>query len=196
MESPEMKTFTTYKEIVLKLAAVYDYGDRLNKQNLDVMAKLLAQMSSSPEEAAQAAQKYIENAENVRFPIPIHKIMHSLRPPVTDRDQAIVLGSRIVDAISKFGWPNASRAEKYIGPVGWEVIRMRGGWARVCEESNQGNSGMLYAQMRDLAESVLRRSRAGMPDVSKMELPGSESGESPPSISKKVMGYISGFGKE
>lgn len=158
-----------YKQIIVKLAIIYDYGDRLSAASLKVMCELLKKMCPNPQEATRAAEKYVEDAEHNRFPIPIHKILHSLRPPVTQREQASVLASRIWDAIGKFGYINSFDARKHIGPVGWEVVCQRGGWLRLCEEANTAQVGTMQAQLRDLIEAMLKRDRAGMSDIRQIQ---------------------------
>ncbi len=158
-----------YKQIIVKLAIIYDYGDRLSGASLKVMCELLRKMCPNPKEAERAAEKYVEDAEHTRFPIPIHKILHSLRPPVTQREQATVLAARIWGSISKFGYTNPLLAYKHIGLVGWEVVKQRGGWLSLCQESNTAQPGTMQAQLRDLIEGMLKRDRAGMSDISQIE---------------------------
>lgn len=74
--------------------------------------------------------------------------------------QANEVAGRIVGAVPRYGYTNADRAEKFIGPVGWEVVRMQGGWAHICNTLTVDHTRTFYAQTRDLALSVLERGAA------------------------------------
>ena len=160
-----MDKLTPFKNIVIRLAAVYDYGEKLNDVNLKIMAQLLADQSESLEEAELAEKLYIQKAESSFFPIPIHKILHSIRPPVKEIDHAKVIASRIWDAIATFGYDRAKDAREYIGEEGWETVRADGGWSGICESSGLGDKGIIKAQLRELAESLARRKKAGLGDI-------------------------------
>lgn len=161
-----------YKQIILRLAAVYDHGDRLNPATTKVQCELLRKMCPDPKRAALAAQRYVEDAQNNRYPIPIHKILHALEPPVSDRQNGTAIANRIWESISKFGWPNGPSAREHIGEFGWQVVQMRGGWLAVCEESNESQPGHMLAQLRDLAESLIVRKKAGQGDVRDLKIEG------------------------
>lgn len=70
--------------------------------------------------------------------------------------------ARILAAVSLHGWPNPDKAEAYIGPLGWEVVRMQGGWAQVCDTLTTSNSGQYQAQWRDLAITLARKDDLGL----------------------------------
>ena len=69
--------------------------------------------------------------------------------------------SRILGAISKFGHYHVKAAEEYIGPLGWEVVRLNGNWTSICESCTSSKEATLRAQWRDLAKSILERRAEG-----------------------------------
>jgi len=78
---------------------------------------------------------------------------------VCDESKARESAARIRSAVSKFGSPNGDRAEEYIGSIGWEVVRMQGGWSQVCDGLTHNNSPTYQAQWRALALALIEKSR-------------------------------------
>ena len=163
------KNLSSYKEILLKLAAVYDHGDKINDLMLTLQAEHLSQWPI--EEVAAGATAYMADSKNSFFPRPVHSIMEYVHPTVDKRAIAVAISAKIWACIGKYGYPGADRAKADIGEAGWEVVKQRGGWVSVCEESNTASPGIFQAQLRDLAESVITRSRAGKLN-DEIKLPG------------------------
>jgi hypothetical protein len=94
-----------------------------------------------------------------------------------DQDLAREAAARIVNAISRYGWNNPTKAKEYIGSIGWDVVNMQGGWENVCDVATNENLTFLQAQWRDLAKSRLSLGKTdylpnlvSLPDVkSRME---------------------------
>lgn len=80
-----------------------------------------------------------------------------------DKDESQDTADRIIAAISKFGSYRSADALAAVGEVGEEVIRRFGGWAQICDVTND-QLGTLRAQLRDSARSVLARAKAGRLD--------------------------------
>jgi hypothetical protein len=52
-----------------------------------------------------------------------------------------------------------------MGELAWRVVLNYGGWQTLCESVTGENIGIYTAQLRDLAESTIRRDKAGKLDV-------------------------------
>ena len=87
------------------------------------------------------------------FPRPV-EFIELIRPQVGKED-ATYLAGRIIDCISRFGWPNGQGAKEYMGPVAWNAVLGVGGWSRVCD-TPENNLGTLRAQLRDNCLSALK----------------------------------------
>lgn len=98
-----------------------------------------------------------------RFPT-IKDVELALGSAVNPEDDAIVIAGRIVSAISRFGAWGPEDAKAMIGSVGWEVVRLSGGWSTVCEVS-LSDLGMKQAQWRELARSMLERGGRSLPEL-------------------------------
>lgn len=102
------------------------------------------------------ALKKFRNAPTSRSWPKIGEI-RSLANPTLSRDaEAMQISSRISEAVSKFGWPNADRARQHIGEKGWVVVSRYGGWGYICENLGVNISQSSFiAQCRDIAKSYL-----------------------------------------
>ena len=83
-------------------------------------------------------------------------------PVESDETKAREASARIIQAISKFGWPNPVNAEKFIGEAGWSAVLRFGGWKYICE--NMGTTlspGTFLAQARDLCQAHFEQCRVG-----------------------------------
>jgi len=78
------------------------------------------------------------------------------------------ISARIVGAISKFGYANSKDAKDYIGPVGWQVVSMTGGWTSICERATNDNISFLETQWRHLIAAH------GMREISNLSLGAGE----------------------
>lgn len=134
------------------------YGRQLSENVLRMYAQDLADLD--PNEVVKAYERFRKNPANRTFPLP-SQIRELVNPHefVAIESQARETAARIVGAIKMFGHSNAKSAEKYIGAVGWDAIRRRGGWADLCQNLGENLSETTFqAQMRDLIESNLRYS--------------------------------------
>lgn len=85
-------------------------------------------------------------------------------------DKGRQVADLIYTAIGKFGSIVGSmeRAaakkltiEQFVGPIGSEVIRLQGGWNRICEIVDYDNAPTMKAQWRGLAASLARSGKLG-----------------------------------
>jgi hypothetical protein len=109
---------------------------------------------------AAAIRDVRRDPKTTRFPLPA-VIRARLMPAPSDEGEAQEAVSRLIAAVSKFGWVQPKAAREFMGELAWTVVEREGGWSNVCSELNESNIGMLRAQWRDLAESLSARSRAG-----------------------------------
>jgi hypothetical protein len=107
-----------------------------------------------------ALVKLRRDPRTTRFPLPA-KIREAVHPQESPQDAARIAANEIWEAIGRFGWPNGNYARAQVGTLAWEVVTRNGGWISICQASGEGNAGTFKAQLRDLAESLYKRSQAG-----------------------------------
>lgn len=81
---------------------------------------------------------------------------------VDDEGEASYVASLIAGAVARKGYrcpPDV--LEQTIGALGMEVVRVGGGWGRICEELTPDNTPAYKAQWRREALAILQRRRAG-----------------------------------
>lgn len=117
------------------------------------------------EKLCHVAEDFITKRKT-RDPFPsIADFKSVFEPPVNAEDEAIEASSRIIQAISKFGWCNANDAREFIGELGWRVVERFGGWMRVCETVTPDNVTTLHAQFRNISRVNYSRALAGRDNV-------------------------------
>ena len=161
-----------------------------------------------PFESVMSALKKIAQDSRIRsMPVP-GDLMQYLNPTTTDRDEGVVLCNKFLSLVQRRGrdwqdlpvyingeptYPGAKGEsflefkdafESEVGTLGWQVMRMMGGWLSVCEQFNQSDHSIVKAQVRDLTETCMRMAKAG-----KLETPPAL-----PEPHKKE--FIGGFVKE
>lgn len=138
-------------EMWLGLAAMY--GKEIQRAALSMM---LDAVSDLPADRVKIAlREWARVSKNRSHPLPADLIAQVF-PTVDDDSMAREIASRIVGAVSKFGWPNPTEAKQYIGDVGWGIVERYGGWLFVCQ--NLGVTlelGTFQAQARDLVKAQL-----------------------------------------
>jgi hypothetical protein len=146
----------------LIVATAMYYGHALPDQ---VLALYLEDLADLPFAAVvDAIKEARRDPKTTRFPLPA-VIRAKIAPVESDDDLAIEAVSRVVAAVSRYGWCNSERARDFVGELGWRVVEMEGGWKTVCETLTQDNIGTLRAQWRNLARSSITRGKAGTLDV-------------------------------
>ncbi len=149
-------------KMLIDMAKFYSY--ELESRQLEMYVGVLSQF---PQEAVlKAGRDYVHNLKNTKFPIPPHSIMAEFLPKEASPEHlAKEAAGRILQAVSKFGWPNPNEAQAFIGELGWRVVERFGGWSTVC--ANLGvsmSTDTFYAQARDLCRSTLELGAAGIHD--------------------------------
>lgn len=147
-------------EIIFALGEYYD--KKLTATQIEMYVEDL--MVLKPDELVFAIKKYRTIPENHFFPLPAKLIALVTPKENTELDLGREVAGRIIQAVSKFGHNNSTSACEFIGDLGWKVVQRNGGWAAICSELNENNKGIMQAQMRDLAISIMRMSANGTLD--------------------------------
>lgn len=109
-----------------------------------------------------AIEKYCRDPKHTTAPT-VGKLRAYCEPQQDPRSLAIDAASRVVGAVSKFGWAQGRSAREYIGELGWLAVERCGGWSYVCENLGLGLSvGTFQAQVRDACEAILARGEVGL----------------------------------
>lgn len=149
-----------YIEFITKLGMYYDKA--LNAEQVKMYAEHL--MVLSPDELKEATRRYQLDPENKFFPLPAVLIALIKPKENSEIDIAREIAGRIIQSVSKYGSYRHADAREFIGDTGWIVVERQGGWTNICQEMNEDNKGMMQAQMRDLALSVMRMQKNGTID--------------------------------
>lgn len=165
------------REIVT--ASIY-YGRDLQDQVIAMYVEDLKYFDI--EKVMFAIQVYRKNPKNRAMFLPAH-LIEIMCPETKSEDDGVVLASRIIGCLAKYGYtwsmgtyaggqlvfagkdrlqPSFQEAVKSeIGEAGWYVIDLLGGWSHVCERDKAGETGILQAQLRDLAKAILIKQKNG-----------------------------------
>lgn len=159
----------------LLIATTAYYGIEINN---DVLRMYAEDLSDFDLNSVATALVEIRNSTNIHrgnlLPIP-PKVKEKILGNVSEIDDARDLAARIISAIQRVSYTEPERAREFVGEMGWEVIRLMGGWSRLCE-SEKSDNHILYAQIRDLAVSYGHRYQAGVSNTPP-ELPPSPKGK-------------------
>lgn len=170
------------KTLILEDAAYYDA--QMNEIKLRLFAEELSQWPVT--EVHRAFKHFRQEPGRNRMPLPAD-VKAFLKPKIEDKDQARDCAALILKAISRRGyyWAGGSMMDgvcrfegnsgvfhetfeiackEFCGDLAWEVIQRFGGWQRLCEVANDSQDTTLMAQLRDLADSLQKKARAGSLD--------------------------------
>lgn len=150
----KMENNSEIKNELLKLALFFR-DDKLTKQHFDLYANTLK--DSSIEDIKYCVNEYCRDPKNTFFPIPPTKILKYLEKIQLDSNSiAVEISSKILQAISKFGYANETSAKNFIGEKGWRAVSRFGGWSYVCQEVGVSiNQTTLLAQLREVLKSSI-----------------------------------------
>jgi len=114
----------------------------------DVVAMMASDLADLPyDRVSEAFKTYRLNPKNKTFPMPA-QIREVVSPEPTEDHVGRELSARILEAITRFGYPNGQEAREYVGEIGWSVVRAYGGWSTLCQ-----NMGTLISQDQFVAQS-------------------------------------------
>ncbi len=147
---------------ILETAIFYGKYD-LSKDSISIyITSLDSHYNSDVFTYTKAIRDYKNDSKNKFFPSPA-SLNPFINPEITDEMLSVDTASRVLEAVSKFGWCNSSEAKNYIGDLGWQTVKVFGGWSYVCE--NLGNNiqiSTFNAQARELTKSQIQRSKLGI----------------------------------
>lgn len=126
------------------------YGQELLDSVVTMYAEDLKDLSF--EDVNRALTEYRRDPKNTRCPLPA-MIRARIEPDSNPESEAIFISNLIVQAISRVGpyqLPDLPWVAK-------EIIKMEGGWENVCDLATNDNIGMLKAQWRGLAKTLIER---------------------------------------
>lgn len=153
----------TAQEITALKLHMADLSAYYRLQISDTVLNMYAQDLSDLdfETVMSSFEKYRKNHKNRFMPLP-SMIRDLITPEVDEETIAISTASKVVQAVSKHGWSNASDARAFVGELGWAGIQRFGGWMAVCENLGQSiNLGTFQAQLREILKSEIKVQKAG-----------------------------------
>lgn len=135
------------------------YGQKIPDEVLGLYVEDLVDLPFA--EVALAIKEARRDPKTTRFPLPA--VLRVRVNPETDPEtEAVEAVGRIVQAVTRIGPYDSSRARRVIGDLAWRVVELEGGWETVCEVLTYDNMGQLKAQWRNLAKAQYTRARAGL----------------------------------
>jgi hypothetical protein len=109
----------------------------------------------------QCMNHWAMNSKIGRHPLPA-EIREFVFPKLDPKDAGREVALRIREAVTKYGWNNATPAREHIGESGWGVIERMGGWLHICENLGaEIQETTFMAQCRDAVESGFRLKEQG-----------------------------------
>jgi len=143
--------FDNLKKLIIHVAEYYDRD--IKPAAVLMMANDLKEYPL--DEINQAYEKYRKADKLFKFPMPA-QIIAIMCPEPSEENLAREIASKISQAVTKFGWPNADDAKNYIGEIGWRVVERRGGWSYICQNLGVSIDPMTFeAQSRELAKVAI-----------------------------------------
>lgn len=105
-----------------------------------------------------------------RDPFPsISEIKGIVEPTTDEKYKPTLMAGRIIQAVGRYGVPNLKLAKDSLYPEEWEVIRMWGGWERVCQDMPAGGGTFIRSQLEKLSAAVLDREKVMGPAIAAPE---------------------------
>lgn len=180
-----MASFESFVKRFGVLAAICGKEGLINEEFIDLYHRLLTQRYSyqqicdaldklalelTPTSPIPSVRLIIETIEGKSIGCAV------IRPEALIDAEAREAASRVICAVSKFGYSQPEAAKEWMGSLGWFIVDRAGGWNNLCEFLDHDNQGMHEAQFRELAKAQILRSRAGI--TSTPSLPMSEQNNS------------------
>lgn len=110
-------------------------------------------------ELESAFKAYRNSSDGKFFPMPA-QLKNYCGMTIDTADEALQVYEKILEAVDKCGWPDPDGARRVMGELAWECVLALGGWQRFCE-SPQDQSGVIRAQIRDIAKAKINRQLKG-----------------------------------
>lgn len=146
------------KEKIAKLYAqiAIMYGRQLTQDVLIMMVNSMHDLNYYALEKIMTEWCSMEN----KFPYPAD-LRQKLNPTINERDMAVDAVNMAIMCVSKYGWTNPEGAKTKMGELAWETVKRFGGWEHLCGNLNAENEGIMRAQLRELAQVVMKKSIRG-----------------------------------
>jgi hypothetical protein len=135
------------------------YGQEIHDQALELYVSDLEDLPFAG--VTQAMKDLRREVKTTRCPLPA-AIRAKLNPTVDPEAHAALISNEIVEAIGRVG----PYYTPEFSPEAAEVVRLEGGWQRVCEVVTNDNLSIYKAQWRQLAKSVIGGERSVQRHVS------------------------------
>lgn len=151
-----MKMNETQKQIAKLLVGLAEYCQAtMSKEQLEMYTREF----DSPEYlgACIVALKQDPDLRTGTMPMPA-KIKAALSVSVEEKCYKLV--QSIFTAAHRHGYYKPKDAERFVGPVAWQVIQAYGGWGQICQIETK-NMGTAFAQLRDIAMTMEKAERIG-----------------------------------
>lgn len=135
----------------LFVATALYYGHEIPDQALSLY---VADLEDLPfDEISRAMHEIRRDPKTTRCPIPaqIRARSQSGSDPLS---QAQIIAGRILESISRVGPYRTDEAREQIGPIGWRVVELSGGWSVVCDIQTD-DIGTHRAQWNRIAHALL-----------------------------------------
>lgn len=146
------------KKMLVKLASYYE--KTLSPEQINIYAEQL-HGALNHQEMSHACKLYIDDPKNEFFPRPISKLIQLIKTPVSENDVAVDVASRVLEAVSRFGWANEGEAMDYVGEAGKMAVKRFGGWMHICQNLGVDISITTFqAQIREMIKSGLKINQA------------------------------------
>lgn len=144
----------------ISMTAVF-YGVEIAANRLSLILDYWEATQLAPPLICEAYKRFMEESKFQRFPTPA-EIMGILRPKADPHDIGVCTASKVVQAVSRFGYANQKEAFDFIGPAGVDAVRRFGGWNYICE--NLGvtlDLTTFQAQVREITKSEIKLESIG-----------------------------------
>jgi hypothetical protein len=148
------------------------YGQDLTDGALMLYVEDLSDLPMA--EVVTALRDLRRDPKITRLPLPA-AVRARIVSQMSPEGEAMLIASRMVELVSSLGPYRSAEVKLALGPVGWELVKMEGGWESVCRNLTYDNMGTLKAQWRNLARVLIERGQQGseplqLPDVSQPKL--------------------------
>lgn len=137
------------------LQTAFWYGLEIDRNRLSLILNHWMATNIAPHLLIDAYKRFTEVSKFNRFPTPA-EIYGMIKPELSVDDEANLIATKIRQAISRCGYADPEGARKFIGEVGWNIVRRFGGWTYICE--NHGdllNPLTFHAQCRDITKAEI-----------------------------------------
>lgn len=181
-----MERLKKIRSLVIENLTYYDAP--INEMKVKMFAKELDDSGLMIEKIANAFRSFRLESGRRLMPMP-SDIIAKANPKADHESLALDSAARIIQAVSKYGYPNPEHAKNFIGELGWHAVQRFGGWQYICE--NLGvkiNQQTLFAQARDLLKATIRLDSTSEIEVPVMISTGSNEIEKAQDVVKQIVG--------